>query len=79
VVRVVEKKRGQKMGPIGIKLLKTNVEKMSTFRFSTILMKTQELNHSLHDVDENTGVIESRWRVARDELQTPKSDVQGRN
>ena len=34
------------------KLLKANVEKMSIFRLSTILMKTNELNRSLHDVDE---------------------------
>ena len=38
-----------------IKLLKTHVEKMSTFRLSTILMKTNQLSHSFHDVDENEG------------------------
>jgi hypothetical protein len=38
-----------------IKLLKTNVEKMSVFRLSTMLMKTNELNKPLHDVDENKG------------------------
>ena len=37
------------------KLLKTNVEKMSIFRLSTILVRTNELNHFLHDVDENKG------------------------
>jgi hypothetical protein len=37
------------------KLLKTNVEKMSVFRLSMMLMKTRELNRSLHDVDENKG------------------------
>jgi len=36
------------------KLLKKNLEKMSTFRLSTILLKTKELNPSLHDVDEKT-------------------------
>jgi hypothetical protein len=33
--------------------LKTNVEKMSVSRLSTMLMKINELNLSLHDVDEN--------------------------
>ena len=37
------------------KLLKTNVEKMSVFRLSMMLMKTNELNRSLHDVDEKKG------------------------
>jgi len=36
-------------------LLKTNVEKMSLFSLSTIFMKTNELNPSLHDVDEKKG------------------------
>jgi hypothetical protein len=39
--------------------LKTNVEKMPVFRLSTMLMKTKELNGSLHDVDENKG--EKPW------------------
>jgi len=34
------------------KLLKTNVEKMSLFRLSTILVKINELNPSFQDVDE---------------------------
>jgi hypothetical protein len=38
-----------------IKLLKTNVEKMSAFRLSIMLMKTNELNYYLHYVDENKG------------------------
>jgi hypothetical protein len=38
------------------KLLKTNVEKMSVFRLSMMLMKTRELKHSLHDVDEKKGI-----------------------
>jgi hypothetical protein len=37
------------------KLLKKNVEKMSAFRLSTMLMKTNELNQPLHDVDEKKG------------------------
>ena len=37
------------------KLLKTNVEKMSVFRLSMMLMKSNELNRSLHDVDEKKG------------------------
>jgi hypothetical protein len=41
------------------KLLKTNVEKISVFRLSTIFMKTNELDRSLHDVDEKKG--ESCW------------------
>jgi hypothetical protein len=49
-------KRGRKMRLIFLKLLKTNVEKMSIFRLSTIFMKTNELNHSCHHIDENKGV-----------------------
>jgi hypothetical protein len=58
------------MGLRFIKLLKTHVEKMSAFRLSTILMKTGELEPSLHDVDENKGVrcwtrgLE-KWKIAR--------------
>jgi hypothetical protein len=37
------------------KLLKTNAEKMSAFRLSMMFMKTNELSHSLHDVDEKKG------------------------
>jgi len=36
-------------------LLKTNVEKMSPFRLSTIFMKINESNHFLHDIDEKKG------------------------
>ena len=43
------------MGRRFIKLLKTHVEKMSSFRLSKIFMKTNELNHSFQDVDENKG------------------------
>ena len=32
---------------------------MSVFRLSTILMKRNELNPSLHDVDEKNGVIDN--------------------
>jgi hypothetical protein len=38
-----------------LKLLKTHGEKMSAFGLSIMLMKTNGLNHSLHDVDENKG------------------------
>jgi hypothetical protein len=53
------KKRGQKTKATLPMLLKTNIEKMSTLRFSTMLMKTTELHYSLHDIDENKG--ERRW------------------
>ena len=32
--------------------MKTNLEKMSVFRLSIILMKTKELNRYLHYIDE---------------------------
>jgi len=38
-----------------IKLLKTHLEKMSAFCLSMMLMKTNELLFSLHDVDEKEG------------------------
>jgi hypothetical protein len=38
-----------------IKLLKTNVEKMSAFCLAIMLMKQNELNHYLQDVDEKKG------------------------
>jgi hypothetical protein len=34
-------------------LLKTHVEKMSTFGFATMFMKAKDLHWSCHDVDEN--------------------------
>jgi len=37
------------------KLLKTNIEKMPVSRLSIIFMKTNELNLSLHYVDEKKG------------------------
>jgi hypothetical protein len=36
-------------------LLKTHVEKMPAFRLSMIFMKTNDLNQSFQDVDENKG------------------------
>jgi len=60
------------MKPSFIKLLKKNIEKMSIFRLSTMLMKTNELNHSLHDVDEKkeerrwTEIINSELSIAAD-------------
>jgi hypothetical protein len=41
--------------PKSPKLMKTNVEKMSVFRLSMMLMKTNDLHPSFHDVDENKG------------------------
>jgi hypothetical protein len=46
-------KKGEiKMRPVFCKSLKTNIEKMSVFRLSTMFMKTNELYHSLQDIDE---------------------------
>ena len=47
------------MGLKFFKLLKAHVEKMPDFRLSTMLMKKNELNRYLHDVDEKKG--ERRW------------------
>jgi len=57
--RVTEKKGGKKMRLIFLKLRKTHIEKMPVFRLSMMLMKINELNHSLHDVDENKGSYKS--------------------
>jgi|GEM_PF-6121010 len=51
----MKKKGGLKNRLEFCKSLKTNVEKMSVFRLSMMLMKTRELNRSLHYVDENKG------------------------
>jgi len=48
-------KGAKKSGFTLCKLLKIHVEKMSIFRLSTMLVKTNELKHSLHDVDEKKG------------------------
>ncbi len=56
------------------KLLKTNVEKMSVFRLSMMLMKTNELNRSLHDVDEKKG--EGSWTGNRSK-QTEEGGLDG--
>jgi hypothetical protein len=45
-------------------LLKTRVEKISTFCLSTMLMITNELHRSFHDVDEKKG---SYWKWAETE------------
>jgi len=55
VVATVMKKKGEKMRQIFTKLLKTHIEKMPDFRLSIMLMKKNELNRSLHYVDENKG------------------------
>ena len=54
VARVM-KKKGVKIEAKFLKLLKTHIEKMSAFRLSMMFMKTNELNRSLHDVDEKKG------------------------
>lgn len=43
------------MGLNCLKLLKTNAGKTSVFRLSTMLMKTNALHPSLHDVYEKKG------------------------
>ena len=48
------------MRPSFSNLLRKHVEKMSAFRLSTMLMKANDLNRSLHDVDENKWVTENR-------------------
>ncbi|HMD85447.1 MAG TPA: hypothetical protein VKO18_12200 [Terriglobia bacterium] len=64
--RVMEKKGELKLRLKFPKLMKTNVEKMSVFRLSTMLMKTNKLNQSLHYIDENKG--ESRLTRARQKV-----------
>jgi hypothetical protein len=54
------------MGSILVKLLKTHIEKMSTFRLSMIFMKTNELSHAFQDVDEKKG--DCCWARDRGEL-----------
>src|SRR5208283_5455454 len=53
------------------KSLKTHVEKMSVFSLSIILMKTRELNRSLHYVDENKGARSFRESALRRTRLTP--------
>ena len=57
------------MGLRFIKLLKTHVEKMSAFRLSMIFMKTNELDHSFQDVDENKCVSQNlgvmKWPIEK--------------
>jgi hypothetical protein len=50
------------MRPSLAKLLKTNIDRMPVFRLSTMLMKTNELNASLHDVDEKKGSLENEGK-----------------
>jgi hypothetical protein len=45
----------QKMKVDPTKLLKTNIEKMSTSGFAMMFMKTKDLNLFCHDVYENIG------------------------
>jgi hypothetical protein len=68
------------MRPILCKLLKKHIEKMSAFRLSIMLMKTSELNRSLHYVDENKGEGRLRgWRkdLARISRQVVDADASG--
>jgi len=51
-----EKKGELKMRRTFPKLLRTHIEKMPVFRLSMIFMKTNELEHSLHDIGEKKGV-----------------------
>jgi hypothetical protein len=53
MARVAGEKKGLKMSRNFSKLLKTHIEKIPVFRLSMMLMKTNELNHSLYYVDEN--------------------------
>ncbi len=56
------------------KSMKTHVEKMSVFRLSIMLMKTQELNRYLHYVDEKKG--EGSWTGNRSK-QTEEGGLDG--
>ncbi len=53
--RAVKKKGDKNMRLMYVKLLKTNIEKMSTFRLSIILMKINELENFIHYVYEKKG------------------------
>ena len=53
--KVSRKKRGGNMGRISCKSLKTDIEKMSAFYLSTMLMKTSELQATFHDSYEKKG------------------------
>ena len=59
------------MNPKAGMLLKTHIEEMSVFRLSIMLMKKNELNHSLHYVDERkwSYLVErsGKWSVTSDE------------
>jgi hypothetical protein len=57
------KKKGEKQGMSCAKCVKTNGEKMSTFRLSRMLMKTNDLHPSFQDIDENKG----ERRLTRDQ------------
>jgi hypothetical protein len=68
------------MGFRFFKLLKTHIEKMSAFRLSMIYMKTNELNHSLQDVDEKKGVRRwarglEKWDVAAVAYEYPSASL----
>ncbi len=60
----VMKKNGKIMRENFLKLLKTHVGKMSTYRSLAMLMKPKELKSLSGDVDENKG--ERRWTRNRE-------------
>jgi len=61
------------MGMSCAKLLRKNVEKMSAFRLSKMLMKTNELHTSFQDIMENKG--ESRWTRDQDKMACSQSSL----
>ena len=71
------------MDSIFLKLLKTNIEKMSVFRFSTMFMKPKELSHFSTMLMKGKRVIgneRDEWRVTCDEMRNPMPGVRrGRN
>jgi len=71
--RVMEKKGELKLRLKFPKLMKTNIEKMSVFRLSMMLMKTNDLHYFLHDVDENKG--EGRLTRARQKVACSHSSL----
>jgi hypothetical protein len=74
-VSAVVEKKGEKLGKNFFKLLKTHIEKMPVFRLSMIFMKTNELNHSFHDITENKGSYQKLGRETESEVWSPQSEV----
>jgi len=63
------------MRPTFCKSLKTHIETMSLFRLSTIFMKTNELEHSLHDIDEKKGVNQKAVTKAQSDAESPGQTI----